>query len=95
MMPLPKSTEQSIAQTSSALSVSTATNPALSFQKCVHYWPEKEGTYGPFTICMQGVSEGLEYIVRDLSIQVGSSSILGSEEEPSRVQLCPQHSRVR
>ncbi|KAM6311099.1 tyrosine-protein phosphatase non-receptor type 7 isoform 2-T2 [Podargus strigoides] len=37
--------------------------------KCVHYWPEKEGTYGPFTICVRGVSNCLEYVVRDLSIQ--------------------------
>ncbi|NWX21358.1 PTN7 phosphatase, partial [Aegotheles bennettii] len=39
-------------------------------EKCVHYWPEKEGTYGPFTICVQGLSECLEYVVRDLSIQL-------------------------
>ncbi|XP_050841372.1 tyrosine-protein phosphatase non-receptor type 7 isoform X2 [Serinus canaria] len=39
--------------------------------KCVHYWPEKEGTYGPFTIHVQGVSESVEYVVRDLSIQLG------------------------
>ncbi|XP_054659783.1 tyrosine-protein phosphatase non-receptor type 7 isoform X2 [Grus americana] len=38
--------------------------------KCVHYWPEKEGTYGPFCICVQGVSECVEYVVRDLSIQL-------------------------
>ncbi|XP_074910891.1 tyrosine-protein phosphatase non-receptor type 7 isoform X1 [Buteo buteo] len=38
-------------------------------EKCVHYWPEKEGTYGPFTIRVQGVSECVEYVVRDLSIQ--------------------------
>ncbi|NXY11628.1 PTN7 phosphatase, partial [Pteruthius melanotis] len=38
--------------------------------KCVHYWPEKEGTYGPFTIHVQGVSESVEYVVRDLSIQL-------------------------
>ncbi|KAM6237055.1 tyrosine-protein phosphatase non-receptor type 7 isoform 3-T3 [Porphyrio hochstetteri] len=37
--------------------------------KCVHYWPEQEGTYGPFSICVQGVSECVEYVVRDLSIQ--------------------------
>ncbi|KFQ83512.1 Tyrosine-protein phosphatase non-receptor type 7 [Phoenicopterus ruber ruber] len=41
-------------------------------EKCVHYWPEKEGTYGPFTIRVQGVSECVEYVVRDLSIQVAS-----------------------
>ncbi|XP_016159646.1 PREDICTED: tyrosine-protein phosphatase non-receptor type 7 isoform X2 [Ficedula albicollis] len=40
-----------------------------SKEKCVHYWPEKEGTYGPFTIHVQGVSESAEYVVRDLSIQ--------------------------
>ncbi|NWY71110.1 PTN7 phosphatase, partial [Erithacus rubecula] len=39
--------------------------------KCVHYWPEKEGTYGPFTIQVQGLSESVEYVVRDLSIQLG------------------------
>ncbi|XP_010073723.1 PREDICTED: tyrosine-protein phosphatase non-receptor type 7 [Pterocles gutturalis] len=39
-------------------------------EKCVHYWPEKKGTYGPFTICVQGVSEYVEYIVQDLSIQL-------------------------
>lgn len=55
----------------SALCISTAIDPALFFQKCVHYWPEKEGTYGPFTVCVQGVSECVEYVVRDLSIQVG------------------------
>ncbi|XP_071624574.1 tyrosine-protein phosphatase non-receptor type 7 isoform X2 [Heliangelus exortis] len=38
-------------------------------EKCVHYWPEKEGTYGPFTLRVQGVSESLEFVVRDLSIQ--------------------------
>ncbi|NXE70700.1 PTN7 phosphatase, partial [Calcarius ornatus] len=40
-------------------------------EKCVHYWPEKEGTYGPFSIHVQGVSESVEYVVRDLSIQLG------------------------
>ncbi|XP_059723701.1 tyrosine-protein phosphatase non-receptor type 7 isoform X2 [Haemorhous mexicanus] len=40
-------------------------------EKCVHYWPEKEGTYGPFTILVQGVSKSVEYVVRDLSIQLG------------------------
>ncbi|XP_035745641.1 tyrosine-protein phosphatase non-receptor type 7 [Egretta garzetta] len=39
-------------------------------EKCVHYWPEKEGTYGPFTIHVQGVSECVEYVLRDLSIQL-------------------------
>ncbi|XP_067387596.1 tyrosine-protein phosphatase non-receptor type 7 isoform X2 [Emydura macquarii macquarii] len=38
-------------------------------EQCVHYWPEKEETYGPFTICLQGVSERAEYTVRDLTIQ--------------------------
>ncbi|XP_027645687.1 tyrosine-protein phosphatase non-receptor type 7 isoform X9 [Falco biarmicus] len=38
-------------------------------EKCVHYWPEKEGTYGPFTVRVQGLSECVEYVVRDLSIQ--------------------------
>ncbi|NWV62587.1 PTN7 phosphatase, partial [Malurus elegans] len=40
-------------------------------EKCVHYWPEKEGTYGPFTIHVQGVSEHAEYVIRDLSMQLG------------------------
>ncbi|XP_061298759.1 tyrosine-protein phosphatase non-receptor type 7 isoform X2 [Pezoporus flaviventris] len=39
-------------------------------EKCVHYWPQKEGTYGPFTIRVQGVSDCAEYVVRDLSIQL-------------------------
>ncbi|XP_009997931.1 PREDICTED: tyrosine-protein phosphatase non-receptor type 7 [Chaetura pelagica] len=39
-------------------------------EKCVHYWPEKQGTYGPFTICTLGMSKCLEYMVRDLSIQL-------------------------
>ncbi|XP_053943468.1 tyrosine-protein phosphatase non-receptor type 7 isoform X2 [Cuculus canorus] len=39
-------------------------------EKCVHYWPEKEGIYGPFTIRVQGVSECVEYVVRNLSIQL-------------------------
>ncbi|NXI34293.1 PTN7 phosphatase, partial [Galbula dea] len=39
-------------------------------EKCVRYWPEKEGTYGPFAIRVQGVSECVEYAVRDLSIQL-------------------------
>ncbi|XP_040472903.1 tyrosine-protein phosphatase non-receptor type 7 isoform X2 [Falco naumanni] len=39
-------------------------------EKCVHYWPEKEGTYGPFTVRVQGLSECVEYVVRDLSIQL-------------------------
>lgn len=66
-------------------------NPALFFQKCVHYWPQKEGTYGPFTIRVQGLSDCTEYMVRDLSIQVGSSCILGAEGELSRAGQCPQH----
>lgn len=55
-----------------------STNTAFFLQKCVHYWPEKEGTYGPFTIRVQGISECAEYVVRSLSIQVGPSSIQGS-----------------
>ncbi|XP_030329098.1 tyrosine-protein phosphatase non-receptor type 7 isoform X2 [Strigops habroptila] len=39
-------------------------------EKCVHYWPQKEGTYGPFTIRVQGESECVEYMVRDVSIQL-------------------------
>ncbi|XP_006266142.1 tyrosine-protein phosphatase non-receptor type 7 isoform X1 [Alligator mississippiensis] len=39
-------------------------------EKCVHYWPEKEATYGPFTIHVRGVSECTEYVVRNLSIQL-------------------------
>ncbi|XP_074833589.1 tyrosine-protein phosphatase non-receptor type 7 [Carettochelys insculpta] len=38
-------------------------------EKCVHYWPEREATYGPFTIRLQGLSECAEYTVRELTIQ--------------------------
>lgn len=62
-----------------------STNTAFFLQKCVHYWPEKEGTYGPFTIRVQGISECAEYVVRSLSIQVGPSPILGS----AGVLKCP------
>uniref|UniRef100_A0A8D0GSR3 protein-tyrosine-phosphatase n=1 Tax=Sphenodon punctatus TaxID=8508 RepID=A0A8D0GSR3_SPHPU len=39
-------------------------------EKCVHYWPEMEKSYGPFTICVQGVQECGEYVVRDLTLQL-------------------------
>jgi len=66
-------------------------NTAFFLQKCVHYWPEKEGTYGPFTIRVQGISEYAEYVVRSLSIQVGPSPILGSAggSAPGGVLKCP------
>lgn len=73
----------------SALCISTATDSALFFQKCVHYWPEKEGTYGPFAICVQGVSECVEYVVRDLSIQVGRAPSWGHRGSPA-VHLAPR-----
>ncbi|XP_059854971.1 tyrosine-protein phosphatase non-receptor type 7 isoform X4 [Delphinus delphis] len=46
-------------------------------EKCVHYWPTEEGTYGPFRIQVQDVRERPEYAVRQLTIQ----SCLGPEEE--------------
>ena len=66
-------------------------NTAFFLQKCVHYWPENEGTYGPFTIRVQGISEYVEYVVRSLSIQVGPSPILGSAggSAPGGVLKCP------
>lgn len=70
-------------------STSAAPNPAVSLQKCFHYWPEKEGTYGPFTIRVQGVSECAEYLVRDLSIQVGPSPVLGPAGDPGNVPTPP------
>nr|XP_033775172.1 tyrosine-protein phosphatase non-receptor type 7 isoform X2 [Geotrypetes seraphini] len=39
-------------------------------EKCVHYWPEGEGTYGHFKIHEQNTKECLEYTIRDLTIQV-------------------------
>uniref|UniRef100_A0A8C6RT60 protein-tyrosine-phosphatase n=1 Tax=Nannospalax galili TaxID=1026970 RepID=A0A8C6RT60_NANGA len=38
-------------------------------EKCVHYWPTEEETYGPFRICIQDVKEHPEYTVRQLTIQ--------------------------
>ncbi|XP_059854948.1 tyrosine-protein phosphatase non-receptor type 7 isoform X1 [Delphinus delphis] len=38
-------------------------------EKCVHYWPTEEGTYGPFRIQVQDVRERPEYAVRQLTIQ--------------------------
>ncbi|KAG8518047.1 Tyrosine-protein phosphatase non-receptor type 7 [Galemys pyrenaicus] len=38
-------------------------------EKCVHYWPTEEETYGPFQIRIQEVKECPEYTVRQLSIQ--------------------------
>uniref|UniRef100_A0A3Q1MNB6 protein-tyrosine-phosphatase n=1 Tax=Bos taurus TaxID=9913 RepID=A0A3Q1MNB6_BOVIN len=38
-------------------------------EKCVHYWPTEEETYGPFRIRVQDVRERPEYTVRTLTIQ--------------------------
>ncbi|ELW47685.1 Tyrosine-protein phosphatase non-receptor type 7 [Tupaia chinensis] len=38
-------------------------------EKCVHYWPTEEETYGPFRIRVQDVKEHPEYTVRRLTIQ--------------------------
>ncbi|KAG3258396.1 protein tyrosine phosphatase, non-receptor type 7, transcript variant X2 [Ictidomys tridecemlineatus] len=38
-------------------------------EKCVHYWPTKEETYGPFQISIQDTKECPEYTVRQLTIQ--------------------------
>nr|XP_025873748.1 tyrosine-protein phosphatase non-receptor type 7 isoform X1 [Vulpes vulpes] len=38
-------------------------------EKCVHYWPTEEETYGPFRIRIQDTKECPEYTVRQLSIQ--------------------------
>ncbi|XP_058130941.1 tyrosine-protein phosphatase non-receptor type 7 isoform X2 [Dasypus novemcinctus] len=39
-------------------------------EKCVHYWPTEEETYGPFRICIRDVKERPEYTVRQLTIQL-------------------------
>nr|XP_020737697.1 tyrosine-protein phosphatase non-receptor type 7 [Odocoileus virginianus texanus] len=38
-------------------------------EKCVHYWPTEEETYGPFRVRVQDVRECPEYTVRTLTIQ--------------------------
>lgn len=38
-------------------------------EKCVHYWPTEEATYGPFRVCLQDERELPEYTVRQLTIQ--------------------------
>ncbi|XP_053463237.1 tyrosine-protein phosphatase non-receptor type 7 isoform X1 [Nycticebus coucang] len=38
-------------------------------EKCVHYWPTEEETYGPFRIRIQDMKEHAEYTVRQLTIQ--------------------------
>lgn len=40
-----------------------------SKEKCVHYWPTDEDTYGPFRIRVQEERELPEYTVRQLTIQ--------------------------
>ncbi|XP_055584218.1 tyrosine-protein phosphatase non-receptor type 7 isoform X2 [Falco biarmicus] len=55
---------------SQGLCILASMRTTFHLQKCVHYWPEKEGTYGPFTVRVQGLSECVEYVVRDLSIQL-------------------------
>ncbi|KFQ27138.1 Tyrosine-protein phosphatase non-receptor type 7 [Merops nubicus] len=39
-------------------------------EKCVHYWPEEQGSYGPFTVRLRGLSEAAGCVLRDLSIQL-------------------------
>ncbi|XP_060034522.1 tyrosine-protein phosphatase non-receptor type 7 isoform X2 [Erinaceus europaeus] len=39
-------------------------------EKCVHYWPMEEDTYGPFQICIRDMKECPEYTVRHLTIQL-------------------------
>lgn len=39
-------------------------------EKCFHYWPEKEGTYGRYKIQIQDVQEFAEYTVRELAIEL-------------------------
>ncbi|XP_021097871.1 tyrosine-protein phosphatase non-receptor type 7 isoform X2 [Heterocephalus glaber] len=39
-------------------------------EKCVHYWPTEEETYGPFQIRTQDMKECPEYTVRQLSVQL-------------------------
>ncbi|XP_010643387.1 tyrosine-protein phosphatase non-receptor type 7 isoform X2 [Fukomys damarensis] len=41
-----------------------------SKEKCVHYWPTEEETYGPFRIRTQDMKECPEYTVRQLSVQL-------------------------
>ncbi|XP_043341257.1 tyrosine-protein phosphatase non-receptor type 7 isoform X2 [Cervus elaphus] len=43
-------------------------------EKCVHYWPTEEETYGPFRIRVQDVRERPEYTVRTLTIQTPESA---------------------
>ncbi|XP_042085429.1 tyrosine-protein phosphatase non-receptor type 7 isoform X2 [Ovis aries] len=38
-------------------------------EKCAHYWPAEEETYGPFRVRVQDVRERPEYTVRTLTIQ--------------------------
>ncbi|XP_045392183.1 tyrosine-protein phosphatase non-receptor type 7 isoform X1 [Lemur catta] len=38
-------------------------------EKCVHYWPTEEETYGPFRLRVQDRKEHPEYTVRQLTIQ--------------------------
>lgn len=46
-------------------------------QKCVHYWPTEEETYGPFHVRVQDVRERPEYTVRTLTIQVPGAAGAG------------------
>ncbi|XP_069489692.1 tyrosine-protein phosphatase non-receptor type 7 isoform X2 [Ambystoma mexicanum] len=39
-------------------------------RKCVHYWPDKEGTYGQYEVHVEDVTECAEYTVRELTIQL-------------------------
>ncbi|XP_062975780.1 tyrosine-protein phosphatase non-receptor type 7 isoform X3 [Elgaria multicarinata webbii] len=38
-------------------------------EKCICYWPEREATYGPFTIQVQSVCKYEEYTIRSFALQ--------------------------
>ncbi|XP_062975771.1 tyrosine-protein phosphatase non-receptor type 7 isoform X2 [Elgaria multicarinata webbii] len=39
-------------------------------EKCICYWPEREATYGPFTIQVQSVCKYEEYTIRSFALQL-------------------------
>ncbi|KAJ8370180.1 hypothetical protein SKAU_G00102080 [Synaphobranchus kaupii] len=43
-------------------------------EKCVLYWPQREGQFGRFDVRVTAVKECEGYTIRDLSLQVGSES---------------------
>ncbi|XP_070624905.1 tyrosine-protein phosphatase non-receptor type 7 isoform X1 [Bos indicus] len=49
-------------------------------EKCVHYWPTEEETYGPFRIRVQDVRERPEYTVRTLTIQHQEQACAGGRQ---------------